>query len=61
MYSRPDEVDKTKTALEVAASVLRYYENYTDIPYALTKLDLIGLPEFVSGALETYGLVCGLL
>lgn len=59
MYSRPDEVKKTEAALAVAAGILRYYENYTDIPYALSKLDLIGLPEFVSGALETYGLVSG--
>lgn len=40
MYSRPDEVEKTKTALEVAAVALRYFENYTDIPYALSKLGI---------------------
>lgn len=50
-------MEKTRFALDAAATVLRHYENYTGIEYALGKFDLIGLPEFVSGAMENWGLV----
>ncbi|OTF72637.1 hypothetical protein BLA29_000862, partial [Euroglyphus maynei] len=59
VYSRPDQVKKTQYACESAAVILSYYENITAIPYtqSLGKLDLIGLPEFVSGAMENWGLI----
>lgn len=57
VYSRPDQVAKTEYAVETAADLLSYYEDFTKIPYKFSKLDLIGLPEFVSGAMENWGLV----
>src|SRR3989338_112776 len=39
-------------ALEAAEKFLKFYESYFDIPYPLPKLDLIGVPNFVSGAME---------
>lgn len=57
VYSRPDQVAKTEYAVETAADLLSFYEDFTKISYKFSKLDLIGLPEFVSGAMENWGLV----
>ena len=38
VYSRPDQVAKTEYATETAATVLRYFEDYTGIQYPLSKL-----------------------
>lgn len=54
VYSRPDEIEKTKYAADVAADVLDLYEAWTGIPYKLSKLDLIGIPGFISGAMVSF-------
>ncbi|KPM05341.1 aminopeptidase-like protein 5, partial [Sarcoptes scabiei] len=57
VFSRPDQIEKTQFALDSAAKLLAYYENLFKINYKLSKLDLIGLPQFVSGAMENWGLI----
>lgn len=55
--ARPGYAVKGKYALEVAAKFLRSYEEYYTLPYPLEKLDLIGLPEYASGAMENWGAI----
>jgi tricorn protease interacting factor F2/3 len=55
--TRPGYAIKGKYALESAAKFLRAYEDYYSIPYPLAKLDLIGLPEYASGAMENWGAI----
>ncbi|KAK4883200.1 hypothetical protein RN001_006519 [Aquatica leii] len=57
VFSTVAQVNKTKFALEVGKSVMEYFINYFGIPYPLPKLDLIAIPDFVSGAMEHWGLV----
>ncbi|MHB2035521.1 MAG: M1 family metallopeptidase [Nitrososphaerales archaeon] len=57
LFARPDHASKGKYALENAAKFLRAYEEYYGIAYPLGKLDLIGLPEYASGAMENWGAI----
>jgi aminopeptidase N len=42
-------------ALESAAKILHYYNDYFGIPYPLPKLDLIAIPGGFGGAMENWG------
>jgi aminopeptidase N len=42
-------------AMEVTKQVLPYFSDYCGIPYSLGKLDQIGLPGDISGAMESWG------
>jgi len=44
-------------ALNTAARVLEFYEDYFGISYPLPALDLIAIPDFASGAMENWGAV----
>ena len=42
-------------ALESAARILQYYNDYFGVPYPLPKLDLIAIPGGFGGAMENWG------
>lgn len=44
-------------ALEVCVKSLQYFESMFNIKYPLSKLDLVAIPEFRSGAMENWGLI----
>ncbi len=46
-----------KFALECAKKILAYYNKYFGIEYPLSKIDLIALPDFASGAMENWGAI----
>lgn len=56
-FSTPAQVNKLDFALKTSVDVIQYYINYFKIAYPLPKLDLAAIPDFVSGAMETWGLV----
>ncbi len=41
----------------IAIESLEYYDNLFKIPYPLTKLDQVAIPDFEAGAMENWGLV----
>ncbi|XP_065343747.1 aminopeptidase A-like isoform X1 [Cloeon dipterum] len=60
VYGRefPDLTESKLTyPLDVAKNVVEYYITFFGIDYPLPKLDLIGIPDFVSGAMENWGLI----
>ncbi|RZF41809.1 hypothetical protein LSTR_LSTR005271 [Laodelphax striatellus] len=57
VYGRRGQVDNLKYALDLAVSTINYYIKYFGINYPLPKLDLIAIPDFVSGAMENWGLI----
>lgn len=57
VYSTPQQVAKVDYALYVGRSITEYYIQYFNIGYPLPKLDLVAIPDFVSGAMEHWGLV----
>jgi aminopeptidase N len=57
VYATPDKVELTGFALDTAIRCLDFFEDYYGVAYPLPKLDLIGLPDFSSGAMENWGLI----
>jgi len=51
------DVDSVDFANEIAAKSLEFYDDNFKIPYPLTKLDQVALPDFEAGAMENWGLV----
>nr|XP_018898450.1 PREDICTED: glutamyl aminopeptidase-like isoform X3 [Bemisia tabaci] len=56
-YARPGQEMFMKYAHFVGVNVIDFYVKYFNIDYPLPKLDIIGIPDFVSGAMEHWGLV----
>ncbi|KAJ8335470.1 hypothetical protein SKAU_G00388120 [Synaphobranchus kaupii] len=44
-------------ALEVTGPILKFFENYYNATYPLSKSDQIALPDFNAGAMENWGLI----
>ncbi|KAH8409850.1 hypothetical protein KR222_009892 [Zaprionus bogoriensis] len=57
VFAPPAQVKKTEYALATGAGITEYYINYFNTSYPLPKLDMVAIPDFVSGAMENWGLV----
>ncbi|KAK9066171.1 hypothetical protein SSX86_013492 [Deinandra increscens subsp. villosa] len=56
-YCPVGKSEKGKLALSVSVKSLELYTRYFSMPYALPKLDMVGVPDFPAGAMENYGLI----
>jgi puromycin-sensitive aminopeptidase len=54
---RPSNVHLTDFALDVGAFSLRFFADYFALPYPGDKVDLVGIPDFMYGAMEQVGCV----
>ena len=57
VYATPEQKDRVKYALDIGANITDFFTDYYDIPYPLPKQDMIAIPDFVSGAMEHWGLI----
>ncbi|KAG7213582.1 hypothetical protein KM043_002837 [Ampulex compressa] len=57
VYTTRAQKEKGSFALEFGVKVIEYYINLFRIDYPLPKLDMAAVPDFVSGAMENWGLV----
>jgi hypothetical protein len=57
VYTPKGKKNTGKFSLKLASETLVLFSNYFTIDYPLPKLDMIGLPDFASGAMENWGLV----
>ena len=51
------ESDLAKFAIEVAVNSLEFYGEYFNIPYPLSKCDMIAVPDITTAAMENWGLI----
>ncbi|XP_029649744.1 puromycin-sensitive aminopeptidase [Octopus sinensis] len=57
VYTPLEKRDQGQFALDVTVKTLPFYKSYFNIAYPLPKIDLIAIPDFLSGAMENWGLV----
>lgn len=57
IIARKDAVYQTDLAKNAGPSVLKYYEDYFDEKFPLSKQDMVAIPDFSAGAMENWGLV----
>ena len=50
-------VDSLEFAAEVSKGCIEFFEDYFGVPYPLSKLDNVALPDFAVGAMENWGLL----
>src|SRR4029079_3313631 len=55
--STPDKLPLTGFALDAAEYSVKFYNEWTGIPYPFGKLDVIGVPDFAAGAMENIGAI----
>ena len=49
--------DKGRFALETSMALLDYFHDYFGVPYPLSKLDHVAIPDFAAGAMENWGAI----
>ena len=57
VYATPQQKETVRYALDIGANITDFFTNYFDLPYPLPKQDMIAIPDFVSGAMEHWGLI----
>ncbi|CAI6368332.1 unnamed protein product [Macrosiphum euphorbiae] len=57
VYAKNGQTENMKYARNVGLKAINFYVKYFGIEYPLPKLDLIPIPDFISGAMENWGLV----
>lgn len=57
VWARRNAIEDGKYALSVMTPLVNFYEMAVNISYQLPKLDMVALPDFVSGAMENWGLL----
>ncbi|KAG7211600.1 hypothetical protein KM043_010856 [Ampulex compressa] len=57
VWARPNAIDQAAYAHSVMEPLVKFYEKALGHEYQLPKLDMIALPDFVSGAMENWGLL----
>lgn len=57
VFTVPGRTSLAGLALEIGAHSLRFFSDYFEIGYPGSKLDLVALPDFASGAMENLGCV----
>lgn len=52
-----DQQNQAEYALFSATALLTYFQDFFNITYPLSKLDLMAVPDFAAGAMENWGLI----
>lgn len=54
VFATAAQLDKVDFALDAGKKMTEYYIQYFKVEYPLPKLDMIAIPDFVSGAMGIY-------
>ncbi|XP_022814656.1 glutamyl aminopeptidase-like isoform X1 [Spodoptera litura] len=56
-YAQKQNLHKIDFAQDIGKRATEFYINYYEVPFPLPKLDMIAIPDYVSGATEHWGLI----
>lgn len=56
-FAQKQDLHKIDFALDIGKRATEFYINYYEVPFPLPKLDMIAIPDYVSGATEHWGLI----
>ncbi|XP_056151977.1 glutamyl aminopeptidase [Lampris incognitus] len=57
IYAQPSQIRTAEYAANMTKLIFDYFEEYFDMPYSISKLDKIAIPDFGTGAMENWGLI----
>jgi len=57
VITTPGMTKYARFALEFGRKSLQFCESYYEVPYPLSKLDLLAIPDFAAGAMENWGAI----
>jgi len=57
VYATPNQKENVQYALDIGANITDFFTDYFDVAYPLPKQDMIAIPDFISGAMEHWGLI----
>ncbi|XP_027211487.2 aminopeptidase N [Penaeus vannamei] len=57
VWARESAIDQAEYSRDIGPKMLRHFEDYFNLSFPLTKMDMIALPDFAPGAMENWGLV----
>ncbi|CAH2108175.1 unnamed protein product [Euphydryas editha] len=56
-FAQKDQTHRIDFAQDIGKRVTEFYIKYYEVPFPLPKLDMIAIPDYVSGATEHWGLI----
>ncbi|XP_041669258.1 glutamyl aminopeptidase [Cheilinus undulatus] len=57
IYAQPSQLKTAEYAANTTKIIFDYFEEYFNMPYSISKLDKIAIPDFGTGAMENWGLI----
>ncbi|XP_042891237.1 aminopeptidase N-like [Penaeus japonicus] len=57
VWARREAIDQAGYANEVGPKILSFFEEYFNLPFPLSKMDMVALTDFSAGGMENWGLI----
>lgn len=57
VFTTKNKIHQAKFALDIAMKSLKFFTEYFDIPYPMSNLDLISIPDFEPAGMENWGAI----
>ena len=55
-WAEPSSLDQVEYAQDISPKTLEFFEEYFEVPYTLSKMDMISPPDYTYMGMENWGL-----